>query len=508
MQNSTRVIVNTFAQYTRTIINIALSFYSTRLILGALGVNDYGIFTLIAGVVAMLSFMTAAMVTTTQRFMSYHQTKSNLQMQKVVFGNSVILHAIFAIVILIILEAISGFLFDGFLNIQPERIEAAKKVYQCVIFMLIVSFMTAPYKSLLISHENIVYTSSIEVLDGVARVIIAIILTHLSYDKLILYGILMLCVSLFDFLAFAIYDFVKYAECVIPKLKWFNRTYIKSMSSFIGWQLYSTGCIIGRTQGTAIILNKIYGTAINASFGIAQQISGGISFISSSLMTAINPQIVKAEGSGDRQRMLRLSETASKFSTLLMALLVIPICFVLPQLLEAWLGTVPDYSVLFCKVILITALLDQISMGLGSANQAIGNIGRYSIVVNTIKLLTLPILLILLEIGVSLRIAIWSYAAIELICALCRIPFLKYNGGLNIGKYIKNVFLRLPIPIIYLLIISYILKLFGMSLIYYILFCVPMALGYLFIVYYTALTKDETKICQPLFVTIKNKIKL
>ncbi|MDE6027572.1 MAG: hypothetical protein K2G23_05840 [Muribaculaceae bacterium] len=412
---------------------------------------DYGIFTLIAGVVSMLAFMTNAMVTTTQRFMSYHQTKSSLDEQQRVFGCSVLMHILFSVLILLLLEAVGIFLFDGFLNIDENRLGAAKIVYQCAIAMIILSFIAAPFKALLISYENLVYISIIDVLDGILKVGIAVLLINIDQDKLVLYGYLMILVYLINFLAFMIYDFRRYKTCVIPKFSYFNKDYIKSMGSFVIWQLYSTGCIIGRTQGVALVLNRFFGTVVNAAFGIALQVSGAISFISSALVTAINPQIIKAEGSGNRIKMFELAEVASKFSFLLLAMVVIPIIFILPVVLKFWLGEFPPDSVLFCRVILITALLDQITYGLGTASQAIGNIRPYSLTVNTIKVLTVPALWILLVLGINIEIAIWIYAIFELICALTRLPFLKYNGGLSIRSFSRNVFARLCIPFTLLL---------------------------------------------------------
>lgn len=507
MRSSNRLIINTGAQYTRSIINIVLSLYSTRLILLALGVNDYGIFTLIAGVVSMLSFMTTAMVSTTQRFMSYHQAKSTIKVQQSLFGTSILMHLIFSVIVLLILEVVGLFIFNGFLNIPPDRNFAAKIIYQCAIAMILCSFMTAPFKALLISHENLVYTSIIDVLDGVLKVGIAIFLTVISYDKLILYGFLMIGINLFNLLAFLIYDFRKYEECVLPKIRSFNKGYLKSMSSYVGWQLYSTGCVVGRTQGTAIILNRFFGAAINAAFGIALQISGSINFISSALLTSINPQIVKAEGNGDRIKMFRLAEAASKFSSLLLAMIIIPVSFVLPELLKLWLEDVPQGSVLFCQVILYTALIDQITSGLISANQAIGNIGPYALTINTIKVLTLPCLYLLLHFGVELNIAIWSYAVLELICAICRLPFLKYSGGLKIRLFIKNVFLKLTFPCIFLAASYFIIQHFHLSVILFIICCIPVTFIYWIIIYRFSLDRSEQDIIHKIAMGLIQKIR-
>lgn len=457
-RSSTRLIVNTGAQYIRTIINLVLSLYSTRLILQALGVNDYGIFTLIAGVVSMLSFMTNAMVSTTQRFLSYHQTKSNLGTQQIIFSNSVLMHILFSILVLILLEIAGLFLFDGFLNISQTRVDAGKTIYQCAVCMIICSFITAPYKALIISHENLIYTSIIDICDGMLKVLIALLLLKIEGDKLILYGYLMLLVYFVNLVAFAIYDHRKYKECILPKIKYFNKEYLKSMGSFVGWQLYSTGCIIGRTQGTAIVLNKFFSTVINAAFGIALQVSGAISFLSTSLMLAITPQIVKAEGAGERQKMFLLAATASKFSFLLLAMIAIPVIFYIDPLLRIWLGDIPKFAPLFCRVIIITALVDQITLGLGTANSAIGDIKDYSLTVNTIKILTVPILIILLIFKCPLSYSIWCYALIELICALTRIPFLRKTGGLDTKLFLIRVFFKIPLPFTFL-IAAYLLSL-------------------------------------------------
>lgn len=503
-RNSTRLIINTGAQYTRTVINVFLSLYSTRLILNALGVDDYGIFMLIGGVVSMLSFVTNAMISATQRFLSYNQGVGDSDTQKKVFSNSIFIHLFFSIGIFIILEIAGLFLFDGFLNIVPDRIHAAKIIYQISIAMVILSFMTAPYKALLISHENLVYISVIDVCDGLLKFAVALILTFWGYDKLITYGFLMTSITIFNFVAFFTYSFRRYEECIMPKTSYLNESYLKSISSFIGWQLYNTGCVVGRTQGTALILNKFFGTVVNAAFGIALQVSGAVNFISTSLTTAINPQIVKAEGQKDRKKMLSLAQVSSKFSFLLLSILVVPICFRIHDILKFWLGEIPDWSALFCRVILITALIDQITAGLIAANQAIGNLRAYSLTVNTIKILTIPIFLILLLYHVPLKIAIWCYAVIELICAICRLPFLKLTGGLVINEYIHNVFYRIFFPFAFLLIAYFVASSLTENLMVFILEAIIITIVYLAIIYYCGLNVQEKKI----IVGIKNSLML
>ena len=488
---STRVIVNTIAQYSRSLISIVVALYSTRLVLSALGVHDYGIYSLVAGVVAMLSFISNALVSTTQRFLSYNQGKGDLKYLSKLWGNIIILHLFFSLILIGILEAVGPFLFDGFLNIEPARIGTAKIVYQCCIFMVTISFLNAPFLALLISHENIVYSSIIQIVDSFLRLAIAIIITYTGTQKLILYVTLLCGISVFDILSYSIYTFRKYRECVIPRWHHLNKGIIKSMSSYLVWIVYSTGCIVGRTQGCAIVLNKFFGTIINTAFGIAQQVSGAVSFVSSSLLNAINPQIVKAEGSGDRNKMFSLAMTASKFSFFLLSIVVVPFVTFMPHIIKIWLGETPEYVVTFCRVILITSLCDQLTLGLGTANGAIGNVKPYSLTVNSIKVLTVPLLLLLLWCKMNVSYAIWIYAIMEFICAMCRIPFLHYSGGLNIINYISRVFRPLTIPFIFLCLSYYGICQITIHFLYLVLMSILLTFIYIYIFYRYGLNENE-----------------
>lgn len=491
---STRVIVNTIAQYSRSLISIIVALYSTRLVLAALGVHDYGIYSLVAGVVAMLSFISNALVSTTQRFLSYHQGKGDLRVLYKLWGNIIVLHLVFSLVLIGILEAVGPFLFNGFLNIAPERIPSAKVVYQCCIFMVTISFLNAPFLALLISHENIIYSSVIQIIDSFLRLGIAFIITYFGTEKLILYVTLLCGISVFDILSYSIYTFRKYPECVVPRRSHLDKKVIKEMTSYLVWIVYSTGCVVGRTQGCAIVLNKFFGTIVNTAFGIAQQVSGAISFVSSSLLNAINPQIVKAEGSGDRKRMFSLAMTASKFSFFLLSMVVLPLVTFMPQIIRLWLGETPEYVVTFCRVILITSLCDQITLGLGTANGAIGNVRPYSLTVNSLKLLTVPLLLLLLWRKVNIYYAIWIYAVMELVCALCRIPFLHYSGGLNIREYVMTVFKPLTIPFLFFCLSYLIIRIIPINFFLNLILAIPTTCIYLTIFYKIGLTTQEKEI--------------
>lgn len=439
------------AQHTRAVINICLSLYSTRLVLKALGQSDYGIFSLVAGVVAMLGFLTNAMVVTTQRQLSYFHGKGEPENVRIMFSNSLLLHFVIGLIIVIALFLIEPFLFNGFLQIDPNRTDTAIHVYYVTTLTLFITFMTAPYRAMFIAREEIIYISIVDVIDGVLKLLFAIFLLTLDADRLIAYVWAIAGIMLFNYLALAAWAMKNFDEClIIPKRKHFSRTFLKDLTGFAGWTVYSLGCIIARTQGIAIILNRFFGTIINSSYGIAHQMFSAILFIAQAVTNAMSPQIVKAEGCNDRKRMLRLSEISSKYAFLLLALVVVPLVFEMPAVLETWLGDIPEDAVLICRFSLLTALCDQITSGLGTANQAIGRIRNYSICVNTVKVMTLPFFWLCLWLGYSLLLAMWIYMGFELLCAMIRLPFLKYTAGLSIRHFVLHVFARVIPPLIVL----------------------------------------------------------
>ena len=456
MTNSQRIIVNTIAQYTRTIINVCLSLYSTRLILSALGQNDFGIYSVVAGVVTMLSFVTNALVITTQRYLSFHHGKNDLNQVRKVFGNSWLLHLFIGLLITIILGTIGPWITQNFLNIEEVRRGAALVVYFAAVVMVLLTFITAPIRALFIARENIVYTSFIDVLDGVLKLLIAILLSKVTYDHLISYSVLLTCISIFNLLAFAIYAAIKFPEFHLPKLRELDKQYIKGLSDFAGWTIYSTGCIIARNQGISVVLNLFYGTIVNSAYGIAMQVSGAVQFVSTSIINAMNPQIMKAEGAGQRERMVRLCEFESKYAFLLLAMLVIPLIAEMEVILTFWLGDIPEHAVMFCRFILIAALCDQISIGWTSANQAIGKIRTYNIIFYTLKLLVIVIAWWSLKQGLPIVSVMWGYVSIELIGSFVRLPLMKHTANIPIIPFFKNVFLHIVGPVVIMVATCYI----------------------------------------------------
>ena len=449
MEPAKRIAVNTLAQHTRSVINTCLSLYSTRLVLQALGQSDFGIYSLVAGVVTMLAFITGALIVTTQRQLSFYHGQGNIGEVRGMFSSSLLLHILIGAGIAIVLFAFTPFIFDGFLDIVPSRIPTAKGVYYLAVLSLVIAFFTAPFRALFIAREEIVYISAVDVVDGVLKLGFALCLPFITYDHLMAYAYAITAIMLFNFLALSLWAVTHFEEsALLPKLGLIKKRYLKELTGFAVWTVYSTGCIIARTQGVAVILNRFFGTVVNSSYGIAQQVFHSVSFIAQAVTNAMSPQIVKAEGGGDRHQMLRLSELASKYAFLLLATVTIPLIFEMSPVLNLWLDDVPPNTAMLCRFSILAALCDQITIGLGTANQAIGRIRNYSIVVNTIKVFTLPAFWLCLFLGYGIGVAMWIYLCFEMLCAMVRLPFLKYTAGLSIRHFVKHVFGRVAIPFV------------------------------------------------------------
>ncbi len=444
MDNYKRIVYNTLAQHIRAILSIGMSLFSTRYVLMALGNSDFGIFSLIGSTVAMLGFITNALVVTTQRHLSFCHGAGQDTDTKDIFANSMFVHLMMGIGLVVILIALQPLLFNCILEIEASRIASARHVYFVVIVMLFFSLFTSPFRALFIARENIIYISIIDTLDGVLRLTLAIMLLYVDADKLIIYTWMMLSISIFNLLAFSLYAKRHFPEtCLLPQRRDISKQTIMKILDFAGWTCYSTGCIIGRTQGMAIVLNSFFGTIINTAYGIASQVANAIQFVSQAILNAMSPQIIKAEGKNEHLHMLALAAFSCKYSFLLLALIVIPVSFEISSILKLWLGITPSTTAEICRFVLITSLIDQTTVGLGIANQATGNIRNYSLTINTIKVMTLPIAWIVLYMGYGVSAAMWCYVSVEAVCALTRLPFLKCSAGLSIRAFAKQVFVKL-----------------------------------------------------------------
>lgn len=448
MRNSTRVIINTGSQYVRSILQVVITLYTSRIILENLGVDDYGIYSLIAGVVAMLSFIQTNLAKTNQRFLSYYQGKEDFDMLRSVFNNSIITQIVISVILCGTLWALTDPVINHLLNIAPERLHDAKMVYWIMLISLFFNLLSTPFYAVLIAHENILYSSIVQMVGSILKLPIAISLFYIANQKLVAYSWMMCGLMFMDLCCYAYYAVHRYPECKKFNLSNFHYKLWKEMFGFMIWGIYGTFCVVGRSQGFAILINRTFTTAINAAYGIGTQMVGQLSFLSVAITTAMNPQIIKAEGAGNRRRVFRLSEISTKYSFLLISIILVPICIYIEPLLDLWLKTVPSHTAMFCRWVIIAALFDWITQGLVTVNTAVGNVRAFSIYVNTVQILSVPVAWFVISKTKNPQAAMMIFALFSLITSLVRLIYLKFNIGLSIRSYCRNViFCSVPILI-------------------------------------------------------------
>lgn len=442
-KSADKVIINTGVLYLKMALTVGISLYTTRAVLSALGTSDFGVYNLVAGVVALLAFLNAAMSTSTQRYLSVSQGMGNLSHQNSIFNNSLLIHLILGMILVIVFLGVGVFLFDGFLNIDPFRIRAAKGVYYFMILTVFFSVLSVPYVASINAHENLVYIAIVGIIEVLFKLLIAISLPFFEGDRLIYYGGLMAFVSFSSLMLYYVYCRRKYAECKIAIRQNYNKKLLKELSAFAGWNLFGAACGVGRSQGIAVILNLFFGTLVNAAYGIANQVASQMNLFSATLLRALNPQIMKSEGAKDRNRMISLSMIASKYGFFLLSFFSIPCIFEMNFILSLWLVEVPRYTEIFCQTILIAILFNQLTIGLQSAFQATGRIKTYQLMVGVTLLMNLPMIYILFSLGKSPAYALYVYVFLEMIsCILRMFLFKKAVPKFSIKKYIKTVLVK------------------------------------------------------------------
>lgn len=497
MNATNRVVLNTSFLYAKMLISMFIALYSTRIVLNALGINDFGIFNLVAGVIAMLSFLNAAMAVSTQRYISYYIGAKDEGKLNSVFKSSVILHLVIGVIVIIVLEAAGYFLFNGFLNIAPERTPSAMLVYH---FMVISTFFTinaVPYDAAIIAHENFSFDAIVGVLESILKLAIAIALTFSLSDRLILYGVLMAVLTISIRVTKSIYCYTKFSECKTYRKASFDLKLIKEMFSFSGWNMFGALCGMGRNQGIAIILNLFFGTVVNAAYGIAYQVNAQLASFSSNMLKALNPQIIKSEGSGNRQRMLHLSLLASKLGFFLLAFFAMPLIFEMPFVLKLWLKNVPEHTIIFCQLILVMSLTNQLTIGSYTALQATGKIKIYQPVTGSLLLLNIPVSWGLLKLGNPPHIVLVSMIVIEILASGSKLFFWITVAGLKLSNYINKVIIPVLLPTsgsLLLIGLLYINTGVSSTIFSLVLFCALWAAVYIILIYYLGTGKQEKEL--------------
>ena len=439
MKGANKVVSNTGILYARMAVTIFISLYTTRIILKSLGSADFGIFSVVGGVIAMLGFLNASMASATQRFMSYAEGSNNQERQIAIFNVSVVLHFAIALIMGLVMSIVGYFFFNGILNIPANRISAAEYIYVFMIVSTMLTIMTVPYDAVLNAHENMLFYSIVGVLESILKLVAAFLIVGYTGDKLIRYGFLMASISLILIIIMRSYCHYRYKECVLAPRKYFNKSLMKEMTGFAGWNFLTAAVTMISTYGMGIILNIFFGTKINAAQGIANQVSGQLSSFSKNMMKALAPSITKSEGAGSRESMLKISSIGAKASFILSLLFMGPFIVEAPFVLKLWLGSVPLYTVIFCRLLLIQILFESFTNVLGQSLMAEGNIANSTKARAIHNVFYLPIICALFYFGYSAEYMYYAMIVKTIIGIAIVLYYNKVQCGLNMLNYSKDV---------------------------------------------------------------------
>ncbi|AWI75265.1 holin [Parazoarcus communis] len=436
-----RIARNTLALYFRTLLTTVVALYTSRVILEALGVSDFGLFSLVGGLMVLMGFLNAAMTAATQRFLNFEKGRSGTSddVQRV-FATSLFIHLMLAVVILLIAETLGLWFLNTQLNIAPDRMDAANWVYQCALLAFLVNVVTAPFNAAIIANERMAAFAYVSIVDVGLRLAVAYALFRVSGDRLQVYAVLMLVVAALVAGVYGWYARRNFSECHTRPAR--DPRLFREILSFSSWSILSNLSVVLRLQGTNVILNLIFGTLVNAAFGLALQVSNALQSFTSSFIQALNPQIVKTYAAGDLAQMHTLVLKGARLAFFLVLLMVLPVLIEAEALLGIWLSTVPEHTVVFIQLVLIQALVESFAGVTGTAQAATGKVRTYHLTVSTIGMTNLPISYVFLSQGFAPEIVFVVAIVLSALIAVARLYFLRHSIALPMMLFARDVGLR------------------------------------------------------------------
>jgi O-antigen/teichoic acid export membrane protein len=433
-----------------------VSLFTVRVVLKTLGVEDYGIYSVVAGVVEMFSFLSITMASASQRFFAYELGKNNILQLKRTFSITFLIYTIIALIILILSETVGLWFLNNKMIIPTDRINAANFIYQISILSFLITIMNIPYEAIIIARENMRFFAYISVLEVILKLAGVYILVLFSLDKLKLYSFLILvttCIVTFCYRKLCRRNY----EETFFHFYW-NKDLFKTLISYSAWSLFGAITSVVNNQGINILLNVFFGPAVNAARAIGYRVSSTISSFSTNFYTAINPQIIKSYASEDKGYMKVLINKSSKFSFFLLLLIALPILVELENILKLWLNETNVYIVTFSRLAIIFALVNSLENPLTQAVRATGNIRKYQITVGFFTLLTFPISYLLLIFRFPPESTIYTLITIYIIALFIRLNVLHKLINFSTKIYWKEVLFKILIVCIFSTILPFILK--------------------------------------------------
>lgn len=441
-ENTKRIAKNTLMLYGRMLFSMVVSLYTSRVVLNTLGVEDYGIYNVVGGFVAMFSLISSSLSSSVSRFLTFELGKGDMERLKSVFSTSLIIHIGLALIVLIAAETIGIWFVNHKMVIPPDRLYAANWVFQASIVSFCFGLLSTPYNASIVSHEHMGTFAYIGILDTCLRLAIVLFIAHSpwQFDRLIVYSLLLVVISISLRFVYWLYCRKHFEECRI-RFIW-DKQYVREMGTFAGWNFIGCTAALLKDQGVNILLNLTFGPIVNAARGIANTVSGAVGGFASNFMAAINPQITKSFAMNDKRYCFSLVERGSRFSFYIMFLFALPLCLEADFVLTLWLKQYPEHTINFVKLVFIYSLSDVLSNTLITLQLATGKIRSYQLAVGGTLLLNFPLSYLALKLGFPPESTMIVAIFISVCCMVLRLLFLRKMAGLSMRSFLKNVYLN------------------------------------------------------------------
>lgn len=439
--NNKRIAKNTLFLYFRMLLLMIVNLYTSRVVLNALGVVDFGIYNVVGGVVTMFSVISGSLSASISRFITFELGRGNNENLTKIFSSSVTIQILLSIIIIILAETIGVWFLNTKMTIPEVRMDAANWVFQFSILTFSINLVSVPYNASIIAHEKMSAFAYISILEAIGKLAIAFLIIMSPIDKLICYSILMFCIALIIRFIYGYYCKRNFKECSYKFI--FDKNLLKAMFGFAGWNFIGASSAVLRDHGGNIVINVFCGPTVNAARGIAFQVNNAIQGFVTNFMTALNPQITKSYASGDKEYMMQLIFQGAKLSFYMLLMLSLPVIINTEYILGLWLNIVPKHTTLFVQLVLVFAMSESISSPLITAMLATGNIKKYQIIVGGLQLMNLPISYILLKLNFFPEVVIITAICISQCCLIARLILLKNMIGISLRKYMQKVYLNI-----------------------------------------------------------------
>lgn len=439
-QNNKRIAKNTLLLYFRMLLLMVVSLYTSRVVLNALGVEDFGIYNVVGGVVAMFSVISGSLSAAISRFITFELGRGDSAGLKKTFSAAVTIQLILSLVIVVLIDTVGVWFLNAKMTIPADRLAAANWVLQFSIVTFVINLISVPYNATIIAHERMSAFAYISIFEAAGKLAIAFLITAFPIDRLMFYAILMCVVAVSVRLMYGYYCKKHFTECVYSF--YWDKNLLKRMFGFAGWQFFGSGSYILMTQGVNILLNIFYGPVVNAARGIAVQVDGVVQQFVNNFTTAINPQITKSYAANDNEYMFNLIYSGAKYSFFLVLLMSVPIILETETILYLWLKNVPEHTVSFLRLILAIELLYVLSNTMMTAMLATGRIKKYQIIVGGTGMLVFPLSWIFFKFGFAPEVAFVIQFIIFVVQLIYRLFLLHSMIGMPVKDFIHKVIIR------------------------------------------------------------------